>query len=261
MTIEFLTQDDPLYILPFFDEFFRGYGGQFEIAQISSCRIMGKRSRRKLAGELLYLYGAAGLFRLGARAVRNRLLGSRPMPKGAQRYYSLRQVASAYGVPYVLVSDPNSKEYRASLAARKPDLLASVACPIILKKPVLQIPPMGCINIHHAPLPHYQGMMPTFWQMYHQEKSVGVTIHHMTENLDDGDALLQDHSEIQAGETLDALIQRSKRHGAHCMAKVLDQLARGAVRRIPIDASKGSYFTFPTAEEVSTFRMHGYRAI
>jgi methionyl-tRNA formyltransferase len=183
------------------------------------------------------------------------------MPQGAAKYHSLRQVAQAYGVPYVMVPDPNSQEYRDQLKARKPDLLASVACPIILKAPLLQIPPMGCINIHHAPLPRYKGMMPTFWQMYHQEKSVGVTIHYMTEKLDDGDALLQEQAGIQPGETLDDLIQRSKRHGAHCMAKVFTQLSAGTAQRIPLDHSKGSYFTFPTADEVRTFRARGNRSI
>jgi methionyl-tRNA formyltransferase len=261
MTIEFLTQDDPLYILPFFDEFFRHYGGQFDIAQISSCPIMGKRSRGRLIRELSYLYGVPGFVRLGMRSVGNRLLGSIRKPQNASRYYSLRQVAQAYGVPYVLVADPNSEEYRRQLAGRATDLLVSVACPIILKAPVLGIPRLGCINIHHAPLPRYKGMMPTFWQMYHQEKSVGVTIHYMTEKLDDGDALLQEESEIRPGETLDQLIQRSKRHGAHCMARVLKEFIEGTTRRTPLDHSKGSYFTFPTADQVATFRRNGYRAI
>jgi methionyl-tRNA formyltransferase len=45
MKIEFLTQEDSLYILPFFEEFLRNYAGDFEITRISCCRAMGKRSR------------------------------------------------------------------------------------------------------------------------------------------------------------------------------------------------------------------------
>jgi len=43
MRIEFLTQDDPLYILPFFDEFLRNYSSEFEVLQISCCPTMGKK--------------------------------------------------------------------------------------------------------------------------------------------------------------------------------------------------------------------------
>ena len=51
MRIEFLTQEDPVYILPFFEEFIRDYGDSFEIARISCCPTMGNRSRRRLARE------------------------------------------------------------------------------------------------------------------------------------------------------------------------------------------------------------------
>jgi len=52
MRIEFLTQDDPLYILPFFDEFLRNYSSEFEVLQISCCPTMGKRSRLQLLREI-----------------------------------------------------------------------------------------------------------------------------------------------------------------------------------------------------------------
>jgi methionyl-tRNA formyltransferase len=104
-------------------------------------------------------------------------------------------------------------------------------------------------------------MMPTFWQMFHGEKTVGLTIHYMAAKIDEGDALLQDEQTIEPGETLDRLIQRSKRHGAHCMASVLRQIESNSVVRIPLNPSQGSYFTFPTVAEIREFRRRGFRAI
>ena len=67
MKIEFLTQEDSLYILPFFEEFLQHYSGDFEITRISCCRAMGKRSRVQLLQELKWLYGLPGLTRLVAQ--------------------------------------------------------------------------------------------------------------------------------------------------------------------------------------------------
>jgi methionyl-tRNA formyltransferase len=261
MRIEFLTQDDPLYVFPFFEEFIRHYASEFEILQISTSPTMGKRSRTQMVKELTSLYGPFGLARLVARAGLSRVLGLLPKDKNASRYYTMAQLARAYGIPHLSIGNPNAAEFVESVRQRKPDLLVSVACPYILKEPLLTIAPKGAINIHHAPLPRYKGMMPTFWQMYHGETSVGLTIHTMVAKIDEGDALYQGTQPIEPGESLDHLIQRSKRHGAHCMAKVLSQISSNSIARIPLDNGKGSYFTFPTIEEISEFQRKGFRAI
>jgi len=90
---------------------------------------------------------------------------------------------------------------------------------------------------------------------------VGLTIHYMVPKVDEGDALLQDTMEIEPGESLDHLIRRSKRHGAHCMAQVLRQVAARSATPVKLDLSKGTYFTFPKREEARAFRRRGYRAI
>jgi len=110
-------------------------------------------------------------------------------------------------------------------------------------------------------LPRYKGMMPTFWQMYYGEKTVGLTIHYMVAKLDEGQVLLQEQQPIVQGETLDQVIRRSKRYGAHAMAKVLRQLRDGTASPRMMDQSNGSYYTFPTADEIKEFRRRGLRAI
>jgi methionyl-tRNA formyltransferase len=104
-------------------------------------------------------------------------------------------------------------------------------------------------------------MMPTFWQMFHGEKTVGVTVHFMAAKVDEGSALLQEQLAIEPGETLDHLIRRSKRYGAHCMARVLRQIASNSHVPISLDSSNGSYFTFPTIAEIREFHRRGFRAI
>jgi methionyl-tRNA formyltransferase len=185
------------------------------------------------------------------------------LPRGrkAARYYSIAQLAKAYGIPYEHVANPNQPEFIAGLERRAPELMVSVACPYILKEKILSIPPRGCINIHHAPLPRYKGMMPTFWQLFHGERQLGVTIHYMAAKVDEGDALLQDSLAVTPGESLHELIRRSKRHGAHCMARALRSIQSNEAVAVPMDHAQGSYFTFPRREEALEFRRRGLRAI
>jgi methionyl-tRNA formyltransferase len=261
MKIEFLTQEDSLYILPFFEEFLRHYAGEFEITRISCCRAMGKRSRVQLLQELKWLYGVTGLGKLLLQAATAKVLAVPRRNRSAKKFYSIAQLANAYGIPYEHVDNPNKPEFTDTLKQRSPDLLISVACPYILKEKLLGIPPRGCINIHHAPLPRYKGMMPTFWQLYHGEQQLGVTIHYMAAKVDEGDALLQESLPVTPGESLHTLIRSSKRHGAHCMAKVVRSLQANSAVATQMDHAEGSYFTFPRREEAREFRRRGLRAI
>lgn len=261
MRIEFLTQQDPIYILPLFEEFIRNYSDESTIVRISCCDTMGSRPRRQLVRELMHLYGAFGFARLAGRILLSHLLGWIPLGRGAKRYFSLPQLCRAYGIEYGAISNPNAEEFVAGVVKRQCDLIVSIACPYILKRQLLSTPRLGCINIHHAPLPQYKGMMPTFWQLFQGERSVGLTVHYMSEKLDDGHALLQEHLPVEENESLDHLIRRSKRHAAHCLAKVLQQIGTNSVSLRPLKHKPSSYFTFPTLAEIREFRRRGLNAI
>lgn len=261
MRIEFFTQDDPLYILPFFEEFLRNYASEFTILQISCCPTMGRRPRVQLLRGLTALYGPVGMARLLRKTVTARILGKMSRGRDSAHFYAIEQIAGAYGIPCKKIGNPNAAEFVESVRARAADLIVSIACPFILRDALLSLPPRGCINIHHAPLPRYKGMMPTFWQMYHGERTVGVTIHFMAAKVDEGAALLEERLAIEPGETLHHLIRRSKRHGAHCMARALRRIASNSQSTWPLNAEKGSYFTFPTIAEIREFHHRGLRAI
>lgn len=262
LRVEFLTQDDPLYILPFFQELFGHYRNDFEVTQVSSCQIMGTRPRSKMVSELLALYKPWGFLRLAGRAGLGKALGWMPLVRSASAALSMTQLCRALDIKYEPIGNPNEESFVSGLRSRGPDLLVSVACPYILKEAVLSLPPLGCINIHHAPLPRFQGMMPTFWQLYNGQKTVGLTIHYMASKVDQGEAVFRDELAVEFGESLDHLIRRSKRHGAHCMGSVIRRFAKeGRVAALPPFNVEPSYFTFPTAAEIEEFHRRGFRGI
>jgi len=261
MKLEFLTQEDPIYILPFFVEFLRSYADSFQVTRISVCKVMGSRSRKKLLREMVALYGPLGLTRLLGRMGAAYLLGRIPASRNAAHYFSMLQVARAYGIEYESIEDPNSAEFLAGVSKRQSDMIVSVACPYMLRSDLLSLPALGCVNIHHGPLPRYKGMMPTFWQLYRGESAVGLTIHRMTEKLDRGAPLLQEYMPVLRNESLHGLIRRSKRTAAHGLARVLKSVEANTLVTKPAIQEKGTYFTFPTLNEIRDFRRRGLRAI
>jgi methionyl-tRNA formyltransferase len=261
MRVTVLTQDDPLYILPFFETFLALDLRNIEITSIFACRSMGNRKRTKLIGELVRLFGIQGFFRLAGLQLWQRTASALRLGRMSGNCYALPELAKSRGIPYQRIGNPNSEQHYASIAATAPDVLVSVACPHLLKRKLLDLPARAALNIHHAPLPRYKGMMPTFWQMYHGEESAGITVHTMAEEIDGGQIIFQGSIPVVHGESMHCLIRRSKREGAHAMQRVLQQYAQGA-DPAPIElAAESSYFTFPTAAEMRTFRQRGLRGI
>src|ERR1700687_6135321 len=107
MRIEFLTQDDPLYVLPFFDEFVRHYVSEFQILQIATSPVMGKRSRSQMKKELTHLYRAGGMVRIPARLAGARNLGKLPKRAAASRYSTLSQLCHSHGILHEKIGNPN----------------------------------------------------------------------------------------------------------------------------------------------------------
>ena len=150
----------------------------------------------------------------------------------------------------------------ARLRERGVDLLVSLACPQKLSPALLAVPARGAINLHGALLPRYQGIFPSFWVLAKGEPETGVTVHWMDERLDHGDVLIQRTVPIEPGDTVHSLVRRSKVDvGRHALLEALERIERGDAPRLPMDASRASYFTYPDAAAVREFRARGRRFI
>jgi methionyl-tRNA formyltransferase len=177
--------------------------------------------------------------------------------KLAGRRHSVKGLARSNGIPVLTPEDVNSTEFLDALRALDPDLVISVSCPQIFGKELLELPRRGCINVHSALLPRYRGVMPTFWVLANGEHTTGVTVHRMTAGIDDGDLLVQRRVEIAPDETLHSLMRRCKAVAAEAVLETVARLRSGSVRGLPNPSDEGSYFSFPTREDVLRFRQRG----
>lgn len=250
LKILFVTEEDPLYVIRFFESFFAEYPrDEFEICGITIDRAF-RESIWSTFRRMYGFYGPWQVMRLGFRFIGARLRGR-----------SIKALACAAGVPIEPTSSVNDPAYIDRVRVMAPDIIVSVAAPEIFKGPILAVPRLGCINIHCGRLPTYRGMMPTFWQMLQGESAITITVHAMEEKLDAGDILATAPFAIEPHDSLDRIITGTKRQSAKLLMRVLRDFRAGKVRRTPIDMRKAGYFSFPGREDVREFRKRGHRLL
>lgn len=127
------------------------------------------------------------------------------------------------------------------LKALAPDLCVTAAFGQILSQEILDIPPMGNINVHASLLPRHRGSAPINWAILQGDKQAGVTTMMMDKGIDTGDMLLKSATDILPGETAGELTQRMSRMGAELLLKTLEELKAGTLVRIPQDESAMTY--------------------
>jgi len=261
MKLIFITQDDPFYVRCFFEEFFSIYPFSKEIEALVIQSPMGKKSMAQLIRQMYGFYGWEDFWRMGLRYVWAKNLNCMGKLFSQTEWLNLSALCRVYGIRVLYKNDLHHPEFLNEIRERGIDLIISVAAPTIFRRELIDLPRLGCINIHHAPLPRYKGMMPNFWQLYHGEKTVGITVHKMNPRIDEGEIILQKEVAVITGESLDTLIKRTKRLGAHCMAEAIEMVRSGGVQPIENRVYQGSYFSFPTKQDVRKFRQMGHKLL
>ena len=250
LKLVFVTEDDPLYVIRFFEVFFDEYPqDQIEIIGVSVQEAFHE-PKWKTAKRIFNFYGPIDFFKLLARYFKVKLRGD-----------SIAKLALAKGLPIIECGSVNDSDYIARLEALEPDIVASVAAPEIFKKGILGVPKLGCINIHSGRLPIYRGMMPNFWQLLHGEKHAVVTVHEMVPKLDAGDILGTIEWPLKDNDSLDRVITGTKQDGARLMMDVILKMKAGEMQATPLDMTDKQYFRFPQAKDVKAFRNRGHKMI
>ena len=98
-------------------------------------------------------------------------------------------------------------------------------------KEILEIPKLGCINVHGSLLPQYRGAAPIQWAVINGDKETGVTTMYMDEGMDTGDMILKKKVEIGENETTGELWEKLSKIGGELLVETLDQIERGIAPR------------------------------
>lgn len=126
------------------------------------------------------------------------------------------------------------------LSRYRPDAIVVVAYGHILPKWMIDLPRLGCINLHASLLPKYRGAAPIQWSLIRGEAVTGVTTMRIDVGLDTGDMLLKRGAQIHDDDTAETLGERLSHLGADLMIETLRRLERGDLEAQPQDHTQAT---------------------
>lgn len=182
------------------------------------------------------------LIDLGHQVVAVYTQPDRPAGRGRQPKASpVKELALSHGIPVFQPVSLKTPEAQAELAALKPDLMVVVAYGLLLPQRVLDIPRLGCINIHASLLPRWRGAAPIQRAIQHGDDETGVTIMQMEAGLDTGPMLCIVKTPISDSDTGGTLHDRLATMGAEALLSALPGIANQDIAAEPQDDSQSNY--------------------
>jgi len=153
----------------------------------------------------------------------------------------LKRAALGRGLP--VMQPPSLKRGAAATELRglRPDVIVVAAFGQILPRSVLDVPHLGCVNIHPSLLPRYRGTSPVTAAILNGDRFTGVTVMLMDEGLDTGPVLGRAQVPLSPGDTTGSLTSKLSLVGAQMLLDVLPRFARGEIVPRPQDEAGASY--------------------
>ncbi|MGO4110254.1 methionyl-tRNA formyltransferase [Paenibacillus sp. YAF4_2] len=173
-------------------------------------------------------------------------------PKGRKRMLTpppLKEAAIAFGLPVLQPERMRSPEAVAAIAELQPDLIVTAAYGQILPKALLEIPRLGCINVHGSLLPCYRGGAPIQRSIINGESMTGVTIMYMAEGLDTGDMISRVEVPITDEDTSGTLFEKLSAAGAELLGRTMPAIIAGEVQAEPQRDELATYAPNLTRED------------
>ena len=148
-------------------------------------------------------------------------------PKGRGKVLTacpVKVCAKANNLLVIQPEDLKDKQSQSQLALLNPDVMVVAAYGQILPKSILEIPKLGCLNIHASLLPRWRGAAPIERAILEGDKETGISIMQMNEGLDTGDILLEKKCTISNHETAQTLHDTLSNMGANAILETLNML-------------------------------------
>lgn len=165
-------------------------------------------------------------------------------PKGRGKklqYTPVKEKALELGLEIYQPDNINNEESLKILEEIHPDFLIVVAYGQILKKKVLDIPKIDCINVHASLLPKYRGAAPINWSIINGEKETGVTIMKIEEGLDTGDMISKGIVPILEDDNATSIHDKLSKLGGELLVSTLKDIAEGKAVYTPQNDEESSY--------------------
>lgn len=153
----------------------------------------------------------------------------------------VKECAVRHNIPVFQPERVKNPESIAKIKEFEFDVIVVVAFGQILSEEILDMPRLGCINVHSSLLPAYRGAAPIQWPIIYGEKKTGVTTMYMDAGIDTGDIILQRETDIREDETGGSLHDKLAVMGAKLLVETLPLIESGSAPRIKQDNDRSNY--------------------
>lgn len=157
----------------------------------------------------------------------------------------IKDIANIYNIPFYVVDNINSEESYKLIKNINPDVIFSVHFDRILKPEICSIAAQCAVNIHPSLLPKYRGLAPFQNVLRYGEKETAITIHYITEKVDEGNIIAQKVLPLTNDMYLFDLYILMMKNYPEVILSALQRLSSGNYAGIEQDKSKASYFDKP----------------
>lgn len=173
------------------------------------------------------------------------------MPRGRKMVMTppeVKVLALERGLPVYQPATLRDTDIQNTLKELAPDVIVVVAYGKLLPKEVLDIPRLGCVNVHGSILPRYRGAAPIQWTVINGDEYGGVTTMYMGEGLDTGDIIEMYKTKVGENETSGELFDRLAKEGAKLLLHTLELIENGTAPRIPQNDEEATYASMLSKE-------------
>ena len=161
---------------------------------------------------------------------------------GVAQEEDLDNLSREYGFPIIYPEKLNSNDTARILETYNVDLFILCGYNKILKQLIIDIPPLGTINLHGGKLPEYRGAAPINWQIINGETTGGCSIIYVDEGIDTGDIIAQEIYTITPDDTHASVLKKTLTIFPPMLENVLGQIEKGTVTAVKQDPDEGGYY-------------------
>lgn len=158
------------------------------------------------------------------------------------------------GVECVETKQPYSEESIAKILHWSPDVMVMLGGFGIVKEPLLSLAPQGILSYHHGDMRKYRGQPVGFWELYHNESQMGVTVQRLSAGIDKGTPIVEKVVPIKKGDNVKKLCERAMASSIDMMHGALQLIQNSNFRPVLIDEF-GKIYTLPNLRQYIALKI------
>ncbi len=173
--------------------------------------------------------------------------------KGSSSSISTKEFCQKNKIDYIATYNPYNLKDIEKLKKYNLDVLLLVGGYGIIKEPLLSLAKEGILSYHHGDMRKYRGMPPAFWELYNNEKTMGVTLQKLSKELDAGWPIVEKSVEIYKNDTLETLEKRAREESVDMMYEALKKIKnKEPIKKLD---KLGKVYTLPNLREWLIFKI------